>query len=239
LAELSAIGRDYASRRELFETWAGRLRPQGIQLRLPDRYDLDLDGYAGLDGRVPPDEWRQAREMEGSLSAPGRQARIRALEAPLVASIERHEVQHRLDVLAGALDRSPPELDAVVRPDSALGHRALAELSAYVAEIERDTGTAKTNLALLARYLLDPDLVGLAESYAALVAFDGMARELGTRHDALVGPRGLDGAAVARTYLALRGFDPAALRKAAARLWRHLFARPLPPLRAVGPERPR
>lgn len=229
-AELAALGQLYARRRELFEGWERLLAPQQIQLRLPDRYGLDLAGYAGLDQRVPREDWRRAEALADALSATTLRGTLRALEAPLVASIERHEVQHRLDTLDGALAVCPPDVSALVPCEGPLGHRVLAETSAYVAELGRGPAFVRTNLALLARYLLDPDLLGAAESYAALVAFAGLARELGIATGPLVGPAGLDRAAAARLYLGLRARGPAALAAAATRTWQRLFGRPLPPL---------
>lgn len=230
-AQLESVGRLYARRRDLFDGWSRLLAPRGIQLRPPDRYGLDLEPYAGVDSLVPADEWRQAEELGETLGAPALQTTITALAGPLVASIERHEVQHRLDTLGGHLAHCPEELAALVECGTPLGHRALAELSAYVAELARDAGIVKTNLALLARYLLDPELVGIAESYAALVAFEGLAQELRIAHGPLLGGVGLDRPVAARLYLALHGTPPATLQAAAARLWQRLLGRRLPGLR--------
>jgi hypothetical protein len=234
-AELAALGALYAKRRDLFEGFARQLAPYQIQLRLPDRYGLDLEPYAGLDLRVSRDEWRQAEELVDALSGQRVLATLRTLESPLVASIERHEVQHRLDALDEALDVCPAEVAALAPCDAPLGQRVLAELSAYVAELARGPGMARTNLALLARYLLDPDLVGVAESYAALVAFTGLARELHVRiPESLLGASGLDRAAAARLYQGMRAAPAPALAAAAARVWARLYGRPLPPLRRSG-----
>ncbi len=165
-----------------------------------------------------------------------------ALRDALASSVERHEVQHRLDALASGPPPMPRELEALVGPledagkEVPLAAAARAELSAYLAELARDPRTPRVGLTLIARFLFDRSMHGAAECYAALVIVQGLAARLGVPGgDALLTGRTVDRRAVATVWLALAALPPERLRAAARAQWEALFGAPLPELRLVAP----
>ena len=128
----------------------------------------------------------------------------------------------------------PAELEAYVgasERDGDPASRARAELSAYLAEIARDDRTTRSNVTLLSRYLFAKRLQGTAECYAALVTFEGLARELRIDGAGLVDARMINRAKVSDLFLALMAKTQPEIRDAAKRLWESLFQTPLPDLR--------
>jgi hypothetical protein len=72
----------------------------------------------------------------------------------------------------------------------------------------------------------------MAESYSAVVIFEGLAEELGIPSTTgLVTGGNILRERAATLYLTLTTTPPEALRSAAARLWAKLFEGPLPELR--------
>lgn len=239
VAALAELARLLGRRQALFLGWSDALLLRGIHLSLPERYDLDLERYANVKELIAPAEWRELEDIEDALGEESTRALFRAVADPLERSIERHEVQHRLDHLSHALAHFPPEIEAYTGPlqvgerINVRAERTTAETSAYVSELARDATLVKTNLAIFSTNLFRQHGWGTAESYAALVVFEGLARELGIAHGPLVVRMRVDRNALATLYLALRAKPSAALAQAARRLWEHLYARPLPPLEDV------
>jgi hypothetical protein len=164
-----------------------------------------------------------------------------AVRDALAASVERHEVQHRLDALA-ARTVMPKALEDSVGPlldgagkERRGASRARAELSAYLAELARDPKTTRVGLTMIARFLFDRRAHGTGESYAAVIILDGLAEalEVGDRSPLVVRHQ-VDRHAAARDYLALSTMPPEKLREAAQKLWEKLFEAPLPDLRKQG-----
>ncbi len=242
--ESARLGALLAARAGLFAAVNRRLRRRGITLREPESLALADPIRKELGENMPAADWKRLTAMQADIA--GAEAGFRAARAHLVASIERHEVQHRLDRV-GAADAAsgvglimpkalrvyvgPLRDDAdTLRPNAA---RALAELSAYLAELARDPATPRSNLSMLAEFLLVPDHWGTAECYAALVIFAELARELGPENAELVAGERLDRDQVARVFLQLTSASPDQLRGAAGRLWERLFERPLADLARV------
>ena len=234
-AELGAV---LARRRAFFEAWGERLARDGIVLRAPDTYVLDPERYAQLARTLTPPERRDLDALAEELGEERHMITYRAIEGRFVASIERHEVQHRLDFLMGTLSVVPPALEALTGPVregdwvNALARRANAEHSAYLTELARDPSIVRANLALLTRNLFDERLWGSAECYAALVIVEGLAARTGITHAPLIVSRTIDRAEVGRVFLALIELVDAALRGHAQALWESSYARSLPPLRS-------
>jgi hypothetical protein len=231
------LGALLARRHAFFGAWSERLLDRGIVLREPDTYVLDRAGYAPLEGALTPAERRDLDEIAEALEDEDHQRTYRAIEARFVASIERHEVQHRLDFEMGTLGTLPPRLEGMVGPlrrgdlVNPLAERANAELSAYLSEIARDATIARANLALLVRNLFDVRLWGTPECYAALVVLEGLADRAGIAHGSVVVGHGIDRGQVARLHLALASRPDEALRTSAEQLWAELYGRALPGLR--------
>lgn len=232
---VAVLGTLLGRRRALLDGWRERFAPEGIHVQRPPSYDLDVEAYALLARRVPRQEWRELEAIAEALSDDAPRTSYRELEQLLIASVERHEVQHRLDYSSDTLSTMPAALEAHVGPlepdgqENVRARRALAELSAYLSEIARGPQLVKTNLALFAGHLFNRRSWGTAESYAALVTFEGLGREVGFERPLRVG-RTIDRAALAELYLALRDVPSARLASLAAELWASLFGRPLPPL---------
>lgn len=232
------LGAIFARRQALLDAWAERLAPSGLRIARPRRFDFDVDGFHALEDRVPREEWRQLEAVARDSQAEEARVAYRALEETFVASVERHEVQHRLDYVSGAMAHIPPALEAKVGPlaidgiENRRAQRALAELSAYLSELARGPAIVRTNLALFAQHALNRRGWGSPECYAALVVFEGLAEELGLGHSELVVARQIDRAALVDLYVALRERPSAELAGAARALWARLFARPLDALEA-------
>lgn len=225
-----------ARRRKLLADWRDRFATHGVTVRDPDGYTLVPDDYFSLRATVPGFEWRELEQIADALASPGVKAGYLQLEQAVLASIERHELQHRLDYENGVLERLPIELEQRVGPLEAFGlqnvlaEHALAELSAYLSELARGPEVVQLNLALFAHHLFDRERLGTPECYAALVVFDGLSRSLGLSGEPLVRGRFVARDQVARVYKKLRATPADELTRAARKLWEELFDRPLPEL---------
>jgi hypothetical protein len=226
-------------RRELFEGFEKRVSARGLLLRTPRLLRLDKDYDAALAGAVPQrdlDDLRRVDDEVGEKAFLDTYARLRDV---LVDSVERHEAQHRLDYARPDPLPMPAPLEALVGPagegeSSRFAGQTRAELSAYLAELSRDERTTKVNLTMISRFLFSKQMQGMAESYSAVVIFEGLAAELGIpRAAGLVTGGNIQRERAAEAYLALTALPPEALRTAAARLWAKLFEGPLPELRPV------
>ncbi|MDQ3034058.1 MAG: hypothetical protein M3Y87_16705, partial [Myxococcota bacterium] len=231
-------------RHAFFTSWSERLLDRGIVLREPDTYVIERARYAALESALTPGERRDLDALIAGLAEEEHQRTYRAIESRFVQSIERHEVQHRLDFEMGTLGTMPPRLEAMVGPlrrgdlVNLLAQRSNAELSAYLSELARDATIARANLALLVRNLFDVRLWGTPECYAALVVLEGLADRMGLAHGPLVVAHAIDRAEVARAHLALAARPDEELRASAAQLWQDLYGRPLPVLRNTGASAP-
>lgn len=224
-------------RRALFERWQRALEPRGVALIEPRALRLpELDRYAQLlQGVATPDELAELVAIEGELSGERTERVFAAVRDVIIASVERHEVQHRLD--GERNDRPIPQpLHRYVGDDPTAVGAGLArdELSAYLAELARDELTPRVGLTLVVRFLFDRDRWATPECYAALAIVDGLATELGI---VLPGDLVADGEVkrevVAHAYLAITARHPAELRAAARALWERVFRAPLPEISLI------
>ncbi len=231
------LGRLLTRRRELFEGFEKRVSSRGLTLRTPRLLRLDKDYDAALAGAVPQadlDELRRVDDEIGEQAFLDTYARLRDV---LVDSVERHEVQHRIDYARQDPLPMPGPLEALVGPagegeSHRFASRTRAELSAYLGELSRDERTTKVNLTMISRFLFKKQMQGMAECYSAVVIFEGMADELGIpRSSGLVTRGNIQRPRAAEIYMALTALPPEALRGAAGRLWAKLFEGPLPELR--------
>jgi hypothetical protein len=239
-AASATLGELLGRRRTILRGWEKKARARGLgfaapsKLRLPEGWDQSLRGFA------PEAELDELRGLDERLREPALTAVFTALRDGLAASVERHEVQHRLDYASRARVM-PQALAERVGPLESGGKErrgaasARAELSAYLAELARDARTTRVNFTLIARFLLDKRMHGTPECYAALTVFEGLGAELGTASTAPLLARGaIDRDEVANVYSRLTDLPPERLREGAKRLWEKLFEAPLPELHRTG-----
>jgi hypothetical protein len=232
-----AVGAYLARRRALFRTWNRALARDGVRVHAPQTLHIppELDYVRSLANDVPSEELDELARIEQALTDKRVATLFIDVRNVLVASIERHEVQHRIDSALATPMPMPAALEELVGPIEAVRGRenrtaALArdELAAYLCELARDTRTTRVNLSLVSRFLFDQQRWGTVECYAAIVMFDGLAGALGLDGPSVLRGGGIDRERAAAIYLAMTERPPAELRRAAAVLWSELFGRPLP-----------
>jgi hypothetical protein len=228
-AVATKLGETLARRRVAFERLSQSLRPRGIALSPPSGLLIPTEGRAELARLVAPLDLVEIDAIETELAGEATAKGFAAVMAAMMETVERHEVQHRLDHEAGGL-RPVAALAALGGDD-----RARSELSAYLAEMHRDARTPRVGLTMLVRSVFDSHRWGSSETLAALVLLDGLARELGIPVKPLVAKGEVDRAAAASLYLALTDAAPERLRDAAGRLWAKLFGSPLATLTKSDP----
>ncbi len=236
------LGEALEARRASFTAWDARLRPLGKTVGAPKQLAFDVAAFEREAAAfLPPNELADLKRTQARLDKPETVRAFTTLREKLLAAIELHEVQHRLDAIRPL--RFPREVDALVPPAAgaeAKRTRVQAELSAYLAQMARAPELAKTTFDLLARFLADPGQRGGAESYAALVAIETLARVLDVKgvSPLLVAGR-VDEARLAHAHRALTEVGGEALASAAARAWSSLFGRELATIeRVTSGERP-
>jgi hypothetical protein len=229
------LGDALLARRALFVRWNERAKVLGLRVSLPTRLGFDVPALEhALGGALPASEVADLKRIQERLDRADVKRAYEVLRDGFAESIERHEVQHRLDRMQGLA--MPHAIDALVPPGQGPAGEKLrdhirAELSAYVSQIARDDGTPKTTFTLLLRFLVDPRMRGTPEWYAALVATEELARELAIADVVPIRVGGhLDDVRIDHAHHALSSVPPDALRSAARRVWTSLFAADLPPL---------
>jgi hypothetical protein len=241
------LGSALSARRALFVRWNERAKALGRTLKFPPRLEVDVPALEReLTGAFPRGDFDELRRIQARL---GRSESMRAYEtfrAAFVTSVERHEIQHRLDVMRPL--PMPSRIDSLVSPGQGraveqLRYRIRSELSAYLAQLARDDVLPHTTLARCIRFIANPNLRGGPESYAMLVAIEGLARERGvTDVGPLLHDRALDGARIAVVHQRIAASSAEELRAAARSVWARLFGAPLAaltgPPSTIPPDRP-
>jgi hypothetical protein len=145
-------------------------------------------GYA----RVGRTELREWDELHAALLEPALLNAFETIRDSYVASVERHEVQHRLDYARDTIElpaaiAEPLGAENVlaIAPDS-FAARTRDELSAHLAALAQAPGSPLLELLLFARHMFSP--AGPYTS-AAFIAFRGLGEELGIDVQGLVGNR--------------------------------------------------
>ena len=228
------LGEAVRARRTLFEKWNERLRARGT-LKSPARLELDVDALEKeVAGAIPKTDLDELRRLQKRLDGPDVRKAYATLRDVFIASVERHEVQHRLDHMRAI--PTPKPIDALVPPGQGSGadnvrDHVKSELSAYLAQIAREEPLTKTTFTMLLRFLADPRVRGGVESYAALIATEELAAELDIKGVApLLRDRKLDDARIEIAHRELTSVPAPALREAARKVWGRLFAGDLAPL---------
>jgi hypothetical protein len=235
------LGKLLGKRGALVTRWEKLASARGLVLRAPTGLRLP-EGFAkSIERLVPRDDLEDLALIQAALDDQTREDAFLALRDALASSVERHEVQHRLDAAGLEPPPMPAALEALVGPlgrPGDEGHLAAAardELSAYLAELSRDPRTPRVGLALLSRFLFDRRLHGTPESYAALTILEGLGKELGKAPRPLLHDGAVDRRAASALWLDLVAGPPQRLRDAAATLWASLFSKPLPDLHPLAP----
>lgn len=219
-----AVAALLAERRKLVQQWQLTIRALGERLLVPRRLIPEADYLSDLELKVPRDQLRKWEELHEQLLEQRHLAAFHQLRDNYVNGVERHEVQHRIDY-ARDLFAVPPVLvdrlgieNPLAAGPSTLAGRSRDELSAYLATIGSAQPTPLLELALLCRHLFDERSLGGPYSYAALGAFESLARELGIASVALE-KAVLRRPDFADLVIKVLAHDGAELRDAAARVY--------------------
>ena len=154
----------------------------------------------------------------------------------VTASVRRHEARHGIDIDREQPLRTPAALAAYLGPgaDDAsrrFAFRARAELAAYTSQIGNDPITPQLALWNLASQAFNRERWGSAESYAAVVVIEGLARELGVVATQRPVSQGhLDRARLVALAAPLAAQSGDKLRMAARKLWTALYGEPMLPI---------
>ena len=224
---LDEVGRLLARRRALLAMWRGYVP----SLHVPRRLIPETDFEQELLRRVPHEQLYEWNELHAELRRGRVLAAFERFRDRYAASVQRHELQHRLDFDRGLIPVPPIVCDMLrvdnplgVAPDSLPG-RVRDELAAYLASIAQAPDSPLLDLVLASRPLLDKHSGGIYW-YAALAILDGMAQNLGIDAHAITG-RSVRRDEAARLLSAIAARDDAALRKAAVDTYREQFGRDL------------
>jgi hypothetical protein len=234
LAELQHVAELLARRRALVRRWRTSIAELGHRLRIPERLSPEAEFAGELELRVPPAELREWNELHEQLLEPESVAAFERVRDRYVASVERHEVQHRIDYARGLIPVPPVLADRLGvenpldAPQTTLAGRARDELSAYLAAIGSAEHSPLLDLVLLSRFLFDEGNLGGPYSYAALAAYEGIAQELGIEAGALIGDGPLERPRVAQLFERITTCSAEELRAAAARFYARCFGQPVP-----------
>lgn len=224
-------------RKQIYRAWNEELDRYGIVVTEPETLVVEFDMQSELEGYVGDDELREVKNIEALLATPEMADAFRHASSVLVESIERHEVQHRLDNSGTYPMPLPKALEDWVGPlyddegrVRTSASRAQAELSAYLSELAREPIMPKLVLSQMAQFLIDARQWGTAECYASIVAFEQLAADLDLPKSTIVVDREIQRSLVADIYVALTDLGPTELRVAARALWERLFETSLPPM---------
>ena len=233
-ANVMTVGKLLARRRALVRRWRASIAEGGRLFHVPERLIPEADYGTELHLRVANEELYEWDELHQDLLAPANYAAFLRLREPYVSSIERHEVEHRLDFVQG-FRPVPPILckllgleNALDAPVGGLQARASEELSAYLAQVAEASDSPVLELVVLSTLLLDQRNAGGAYWYASLALFEAVASELGIDPELVVGHGRLDRERIARLVLQVTAIPPIELKQAGARAYERAFGEPVP-----------
>ncbi len=238
-ASVQKVGELLARRRALVAKWRTELAGLGHVLVVPERLVPEADYAEELSLRVPRAGLHEWDALHDELLTRGHLAAFERLRDHYVASVERHEVQHRLDyrrdlvpvplLLAELLGVDNP-LDA---PYGTRAARARDEMSAFLASVIDSGPSPALELALMARHAFAKHSLGNAYSYAVLAAFIGIARELKIDTEELLRGRRIRREHTAALFLALTARPPEQIREAARRFYKESYGQALPAVKTT------
>lgn len=221
------LGNALRERRELFERWSTSLRGLG-ELSVPDRLDLETTTLEGRD--LDDADLEELKNIQARLTSEHATKTYLAIRDAIADSVERHEVQHRLDLKSDNLDEPLPipECVGALLPDPQavdLRETVRSELSGYLAQVAREDHVPKTVFTLLLRFLINPRMRASTEGVVAKIVAAELAKEQNLPVRDLTSESG-----IALAYRDLTSTPPHELRQAASRAWARLFERDLPKL---------
>ena len=228
-----SVAKLLARRRALVDKWRRELAGLGKLLVVPQRLVPEADYSKELSLRVPRAGLHEWDELHDELLTKSKLAAFERLRDHYVASVERHEVQHRLDYRRDLVPVPPMlvELLGVENPlDAPYGSRPARsrdEMSSFLASLIDSGPSPALELALMARHAFTKHSLGNAYSYAVLAAFMGIARELKIDTDKYIGRRRIRRAQVAKLFIAITDRPAAKIRQAARRFLRGELRHPL------------
>lgn len=237
---LERVGKLLARRRALVEKWRAGIAGLGLALRVPERLVPEADYASDLAKRVPRSELGEWDDLHDALLRPDVLGAFVAARDRYAASVQRHEVQHRLDYARDLVPVPEPLranlglASALDAPEGSLAARSRDELSAYLAELARPDDSPALDLLLLARFVLDGNAGVDAYWYTSVTAFQGIARELGLDPDALLGRGAVRRERFAKLVLAVLDRRPDELRAAAGSFYRSAYGVPVPDVTTKG-----
>lgn len=156
-----------------------------------------------------------------------REAAIREI---VVGTVRRHEARHGVDLERDHPLRYPRALETIAGKRDASTTRTELELAAYVSQIANDPATPQLALWNLASHAFNRDRWGGAESYAAVVVIEGLARQLGITVAPAVKHGQLDRGTLLGPAQQLAAQSSEKLRMAARQLWIELYGEPMLPI---------
>lgn len=231
---VASLGKLLARRRALVRRWASQLVGLGLVFRVPQRLVPEADYSADLRVKIPRAELIEWDELHDTLLSRSNEAVFVKLRDRYAETVERHEVQHRLDYARGFTPVPAPlaevlglqnPLDA---PEGGMAARSRDEMSAHLAELTRVTPDSALDILLLSRFLMDRTQWGTPYHVAALVIFTELANELGLNAG---GPLVLRGRVrrerVATLTLEITSKPPNEVAAAAKKIWERLYGEPL------------
>lgn len=236
---LHEVGKILARRRALIQSWSRTMAGLGHRLHVPESLVPEADYSADLARRIARKELLEWDDMHADLVSPRLLAAFVAARDEVGASVERHEVQHRLDY-RGGLVPVPEGLAKLVglenpldAPPGSLAARVRDEHSAFLAQIA-DAKHPALEILLVSRYAFDATNWGGAYTYVALAVIDELAKRTGKTTEAkLVGGGSVQRRVVAELFHHLVAQPPDALRKAARDAWEAGHGAKLPALRVT------
>lgn len=225
------LGHLLAKRRELLAGWRSTITRGTSGLRMPRRLIPEADYVSSLELIVPRAELRAWESLHDDLLSPERLDDFMLVREAVLRSVERHEVQHRLDYAAERFELPPllarrmGKLELQGHATHSLPMRASLELSAFLSEIADDPAPLLA-LVTMSRMVFVKRLHGTPHSYAALVALESMARELGINTEERLG-RSVTRQELAQLLYEICVRPTKQLREAAKKAYQREFGTPL------------
>lgn len=226
------LGALLARRRALLTKWTRALGLESGVLRMPRRLVPEADYAEDLHLRVSSAELREWDSLHSDLLDSSSLSDFEEVREAYALSVERHEVQHRLDYATERLE-IPEMLAHRMGGIETMGHRlhshpmkAAAELSAYLSQIADDPAP-RLAIVSMSRQFLNKYSMQSAHGFAGVVALEAMAKHLG------ISPEGALGRVATRPELArlmalVCQEKMSDVRQAARSAYRELFGEDLP-----------
>ncbi len=235
---LREVGELLARRRALIVSWSRTMAGLGHRLRVPERLVPEADYSTELERRIARRELHEWDELHARLVTPRLLGAFLAARDLVGASVERHEVQHRLDYGSG-LQPVPERLARLVgldnpldAPPGSLAARVRDEQSAFLAQIA-DSARPSLDVLLLARYAFDAAQWGTPYTYVSLAILGELAERTGRTPEPLIVRGSVDRVALAGLFHHLVALRPDALREAARGAWEAARGAKLPEVKTA------